>query len=287
MQKYHASGLADEALPSDAPRLIDAAGTQHRPAGADARIVSLVPSISETLFDLGLGNSVVGRTAFCVHPRGRIERVRSVGGTKKINLARLRALAPSHVIVNIDETPRALAETLAAEGYTVVVTHPNEAGDNLALFRLLGGLFGREHEAEVLCRAFTRALTALQAESLDMPVRRVIYLIWKDPWMTVSADTYIARMLALVSWRVIGGDDRRVRYPEIELNDDTLAAADLVLFGTEPFAFTEAHLAAFRAAHASHAEKAMLLDGEMTSWYGSRAIAGLRYLADIARRQPG
>lgn len=287
MQKYHVSGLADEASPSDAPRLIDAAGRQHRLAGADARIVSLVPSISETLFDLELGNYVVGRTAFCVHPRGRIERVRSVGGTKKINLARLRALAPSHVIVNIDETPRALAEALAAEGYTVVVTHPNEVGDNLALFRLLGGLFGREHEAEVLCRAFTTALTALQAESRDMPMRRVIYLIWKDPWMTVSADTYIARMLALVSWRVIGGDDRRVRYPEIELNDDTLAAADLVLFSTEPFAFTEPHLAAFRAAHASHAEKAMLIDGEMTSWYGSRAIAALRYLADFARRQPG
>lgn len=264
-------------------RLIDAVGAEHRPAGASARIVSLVPSISETLFALGLGDRVVGRTAFCVHPRGAIERVRSVGGTKRINLAKLRALAPSHVIVNVDETPRTLAETLSAEGYSVVVTHPNDATENLALYRLLGGLFGRDREARALCDAFTQALAALKAETGDSPERKVLYLIWKDPWMTVSADTYISRTLALIGWRVVGGDPAK-RYPEITLSDEVLAAAELVLFSTEPFAFDEGHLETFRTAHPAHAGKAMLIDGEMTSWYGSRAIAGLRYLAALARR---
>lgn len=289
-QMSRQTDMSDEALPSDIARLparpparlIDAIGTRHVPAGAAARIVSLVPSISETLFALDLGASVVGRTAFCVHPRGRIDRVRSVGGTKRINMARLRTLAPSHVIVNVDETPKELAEALAAEGYTVVVTHPNDVTDNLALYRLLGGLFGRDREAEALCRAFAQALAALRAQAHALPARRVLYLIWKDPWMTISPDTYIARMLALVKWNTLGGDPAR-RYPEISLSEEVLAATDLVAFSTEPFAFTERHLAAFRAAHPAHAGKAMLIDGEMTSWYGSRAIAGLRYLTALGR----
>jgi ABC-type Fe3+-hydroxamate transport system substrate-binding protein len=261
----------------------DAAGTGHCPAGANPRIVSLVPSITETLFALDLGGVVVGRTAFCAHPRECIGRVPSIGGTKRINLAKLYALAPTHVIVNVDETPRALAEALAAAGYVVVVTHPIEVSDNLALYRLLGGLFGRPAQAEELCRRFLAADATLTAVARKLPERRVLYLIWKDPWMTISADTYIARMLVRIRWRAVGGDPS-VRYPTIALDDALLAEADLVLFSTEPFPFTHRHLAEFALAHPAHAGKAMLIDAEMTSWYGCRAIAGLRYLGDLAQR---
>lgn len=262
--------------------LVDAAGIRHRPAEPRPRIVSLVPSITETLFDLGLGEAVVGRTVFCVHPRDRVKRAKSVGGTKRINLDKLQALAPTHVIVNIDETPRDLAEALAEAGYAVVVTHPIEADDNLALYRLLGGLFDRRAEAEAMCRAFAAEAEALAAVAGALPQRRVLYLIWKEPWMTVSANTYIARMLARIRWRTIGSDPA-VRYPAVVIDETLLAEADLVLFSTEPFPFTESHLAAFRAGQPGHADKAMLIDAEMVSWYGSRAIAGLGYLGGLAR----
>lgn len=254
--------------------LTDAAGVVHAPAGADARIVSLVPSITELLFDLGLGDAVVGRTAYCRHPAGRVRAARSVGGTKSVNMDKLMALRPTHALVNIDENPRALAEDLAARGLTVVVTHPVEVRDNLALYRLLGGIFGRMAEAEALCRRFEAAWRAVVAER---PVRRVLYLIWKEPWMTVSRDTYISRMLDVIGWRTCP-ESATDRYPVVALEPATLDAVDLVLFSSEPFPFKERHLAAFREAFPTHAPKALAVDGEMISWYGSRAIAGLAYL---------
>ena len=141
---------------------------------------------SELLFDLGLGDKVVGRTAFCVHPADRVKSVRSVGGTKSIHMDRLRGLRPTHVLVNVDETPRAMAEELAATGCTVVVTHPIKVRDNLALYSLVGGLFGKREEAESLCRRFEGAYDAALRVAERLPERRVLYLIWKDPWMTVA-----------------------------------------------------------------------------------------------------
>jgi ABC-type Fe3+-hydroxamate transport system substrate-binding protein len=262
--------------------LVDAAGRHHRPAGNNPRIVSLVPSITELLFDLDLAGQIVGRTVFCVHPRDRIKSVASVGGTKRINAEKLERLKPTHVIVNIDETPRRLADELARSGYEVVVTHPIEVGDNLALYRHIGALFHREEEAEKLCARFEAAFEAAITAARSLAERHVLYLIWKDPWMTVSQDTYIARMLALVNWRTVAHDPAN-RYPTVELNDDLLVRTDLVLFGSEPFPFKQPHIEAFRAEFPAHAGKAAIIDAEMTSWYGSRAIAGLAYLVDLAR----
>lgn len=280
MPEVPAPGIPSAARPD---ALVDAVGTRHRPAGRDARIVSLVPSLTELLFDLGLGERVVGRTAFCVHPAGRIKAVRSVGGTKTVNWDKLRRVAPTHVIVNIDETPRPLAEELAAEGYTLVVTHPIEVADNVPLYRLLGGIFGAAEAAEALVARFEQAYAAAVAAAQDRPQRDVLYLIWKDPWMTVSADTYIAKMLALAGWRTVPAQADR-RYPEVVLDEALLAQVDRVLFSSEPFPFTERHLADFRAAHPAHADKALPIDAELVSWYGSRALAGLPYLTEFCGR---
>ncbi|HEY4372928.1 MAG TPA: helical backbone metal receptor [Burkholderiales bacterium] len=261
-------------MEADLAHLIDAAGTRHAPAGPDARIACLVPSITELLCDLGLAPQLVARTGFCIHPKEVVAGIPKVGGTKDVDLEKLRALAPTHVVLNIDENTRPAAEALAAFVPHLVVTHPNAPEDNLALYRLLGGLFGRVQEAQALCRQLQAALAAARAAAAGRAGQEVLYLIWKDPWMTVSPATYIARSLATVGWRVpaqAGG----ARYPEVAL-PQAARAADLVLLSTEPYMFRQRHVAQLQALLPG--KRVALIDGEMTSWYGSRAIAGLRYL---------
>ncbi len=259
--------------------LIDAIGVPHVPITAPARIVSLVPSITELLFALGLGEHIVGRTHYCVHPQPAIEAIPSVGGTKKVKQSRLRALQPTHVILNIDENPRELAEQLAESVPHLIVTHPLAPEDNVPLYRLLGGIFRREAEAEALATEFARALAALR--QTIWPPRRVLYLIWRKPWMGVARDTYIARTLALVGWETLPAD-AETRYPELEINRAVLDAADLILFSSEPYRFQPEDLLAFAREYDCPPEKLRLIDGEMTSWYGNRAIQGLDYLARFA-----
>ena len=264
-----------------AAELIDARGTVHRPCGGEARIVSLVPSLTELLFDLGLGEQVVGRTHFCIHPAEGVAGVASVGGTKKISVRKLAALEPTHVVLNIDENTEAMAAAVAAVAPNLIVTHPIEPRDNLALYRLLGGIFGRTDRAELLCGRFAAALASLQEAAAGWPKRRVLYLIWKDPWMTVSRPTYVSRLLALAGWETVGHDPA-ARYPEIAIDAALLATTDLVLFSSEPYPFKRADIDAFRAAYPTARTRLCPIDGEMTSWYGSRAIAGLDYLRRTA-----
>ena len=258
-------------------RLVDAAGTRHAQARRDARIVSLVPSITELLCDLGLAAQLVGRTGFCVHPREVVRRIPKVGGTKDVDLDKLRALRPTHVILNIDENKKEHARSLAEFVPELIVTHPLAPIDNLALYRLIGGIFGREDQAEALCGEFEAAYAALQTAARAFPLDRVLYLIWKNPWMTVSRDTYVSRMLALVKWETVPAECSD-RYPEIRLDSGVLDAADAVLLSSEPYSFREGHVAELRADPLLAKKRIALIDGAMTAWYGSRAIEGLGYL---------
>jgi hypothetical protein len=248
------------------------------PAGGEARIVCLVPSITELVCDLGLADQLVGRTGFCIHPWETVRTIPKLGGTKDVKLDRIRELAPTHAILNIDENRRELADELAEFVPNIVVTHPLGPGDNLALYRLIGAIFDREAEAERLCAELEDGLATLRGRAY--PEREVLYLIWRDPWMAVSPDTYIARTLALVNWRShpLSPDDR---YPEVQL-ERYARRVDHVLLSSEPYHFKEGHLAEVAAAVPGAAVS--LIDGEMTSWYGSRAIAGLRYLDAFAAR---
>jgi ABC-type Fe3+-hydroxamate transport system substrate-binding protein len=250
---------------------------------AEPRIVCLVPSITELLCDLGLADRVVGRTGFCIHPWEVVRQIPKVGGTKDVLMDRVRELAPTHVVVNVDENLKEDAETLAEFVPNVVVTHPQEPRDNLALYRQMGLEFDRGREAEELCERFERAYERAAASAGER--RDVLYLIWRDPWMTVSADTYIAQTLALFGWtqpHVLSspeGDQRHgVRYPEV---DPSSLDVDRVLLSSEPFHFKEHHIAEVEALVPG--AEVSLIDGEMTSWYGSRAIAGLDYLAEFTR----
>jgi len=262
--------------------LIDAAGRAHAPAGAHARIACFVPSITELMVDLGLAGRLVARTRYCIHPAEVVQDIPAIGGTKKVSLTKLKAIAPTHAILNIDENTREMDAALRAFVPHVIVTHPNAPADVPALIGLLGGIFGRAPEAEAMCAAFQAAYDRLRAEAAELPAKRVCYFCWKDPWMTVSRDTYIARSLALINWRTLGHRDD-TRYPEIAVDETLLRAADLFLFSTEPYAFTNAHAAAFAAAHGLPPERCRVIDGEYASWYGSRAIAAMRYLGEFAR----
>jgi ABC-type Fe3+-hydroxamate transport system substrate-binding protein len=266
----------------------DAVGVRHVPVTAPARIVCLVPSITELLFVLDLGDQIVGRTRYCIHPAGRVQAVPDVGGTKKIQQTLLKELHPTHVIVNIDENPRDLVEQIATYVSHIIVTHPLQPRDNLALYRLLGGIFRREAEAEGLCQRFEQAFNALCAAVRGWPRRQVLYLIWRKPWMTVSHATYISRTLNLVGWDTLPMVTE-ARYPTVEMSEALLAEADLVLFSSEPYPFKPEHLAAFAHQYNYPPDRLLLIDGEMTSWYGSRAIAGLEYVHRFAgaHAQPG
>jgi len=258
----------------------DAAGTRHSQAPGTSRIVSLVPSITELVRDLGLASQLVGRTGFCVHPKDAVRGITKVGGTKTVDLEKVRKLRPSHVILNIDENEKIAAEALAKFVPNLIVTHPLGPLDNLPLYRLIGGIFGRRDESEELCHRFRSEYDSLVAEKPAQ--RKALYLIWKDPWMTVSRDTYISRTLALAGLQTLPNIEAP-RYPEFRLDDPWLAEAEVVLLSTEPYMFREKHLADLSGLPPFAARPVRLIDGEMTSWYGSRAIEGLAYLREFRR----
>ncbi|WP_454765490.1 helical backbone metal receptor [Cupriavidus campinensis] len=276
----------------------DAIGQAHPQASDQAsgevRIASLVPSVTELLFDLGLGDRLVARTGFCIHPEPAVRAVAKVGGTKDVKLDKLRALAPTHVVVNIDENRRETVDEIRTFVPHVIVTHPCAPEDNFALYRLLGGIFNKMQQAQTLAEALQGELDAIRART--WPARRVLYAIWQDPWMTVSRGTYISRMLALVNWATwpddadgvpaacVDGDCSRPnapgeRYPTFRWSDALVRQLDAVLLSTEPYRFTEDHADALER---QIGRPVMLVDGEMLSWYGSRAVAGVRYLKTLA-----
>jgi ABC-type Fe3+-hydroxamate transport system substrate-binding protein len=247
-----------------------------------------VPSLTELLFALGLGDRVVARTGFCVHPAGFVAGVPKIGGTKDVDLDKLRGLAPTHVLVNVDEnrldTVEAIRRWPAAP--EILVTHPAGPEDNLDLVRLLAATFGArsgvERKAALLQDALRHELDATRPEGRRR--QRVLYLIWRGPWMTVARDTYLARMLARIGWDTlpdsVGGPAGAARYPTLTGDEPWLGAVEQVLLSSEPYRFGARHVAEAQALCPQ--ARVRLVDGERLSWYGSRAVAGLRYLRELA-----
>jgi hypothetical protein len=257
---------------------------------AEPRIASLVPSLTELLFALGLGARLVARTGFCVRPADAVREVPKVGGTKDVNLHKLRRLAPTHVLVNIDENRRDTVDAIRAwppgERPEIIVTHPCAPHEVPALIARLAGCF--ESSAGV-ARQATALIDELQLElGRTRPegrrVQRVLYLIWREPWMTVARDTYIARLLACVGWHTLpeasGGERGAARYPVVHGDEGWLADVDRVLLSSEPYRFDASHIEPARSL--CPAARVQLVDGEALSWYGARTAAGLRYLRTLA-----
>ncbi len=255
---------------------IDWAGVAHARAAGALRIACLVPSLTELLFDMGLGDRVVARTGFCIHPR-TARAVPKVGGTKDPDLHRLRELAPTHLVVNVDENRREDVDAAREFVPNVIVTHPQVPADNARLFALFGAIFDRGDEARALSRALDDAIAFARDATQPLPRERVLYLIWRKPWMTVSRETYVSATLAAVGWQTVPATAVR-RYPEVADDAGVWREAGRILLSTEPYAFIERDA---RALAAERGTAALLVDGEHASWYGSRAIAGLRALAAL------
>lgn len=250
------------------------------------RIACLVPSVTELLAALGLAPCLVARTGYCLHPAALLAAVPKVGGTKDVNLAKLKRLAPTHAVVNIDENRRETVEALRAFVPEIVVTHPNGPEDVGALIAQMATAFaavpGVAERAVELAAGLQAALRATVPEG--RPEVPVLYLIWRDPWMTVARDTYISRLLGRVNWRTLpaldGGEHGAARYPSLHGGEPWLGKVREVLLSSEPYAFAAAHVQEAQALCPQ--ARVRLVDGELLSWYGPRTAAGLTYLRGLA-----
>ena len=223
------------------------------------KVISLVPSITETLFDLGLtSDEIIGRTKFCIHPQEFVNDVEIIGGTKNLNIEKIRALKPDLIIANKEENVKEQVEELMKD-FKVLVTNVETLADNYDLIKQLGHLFGKDENALIF--------NLKTDEAFDIPKSeqslKVAYLIWKDPYMTVGGDTFISRILEELGFENLFKNQKR--YPEVQLED--LKEADLIFLSSEPFPFKEKHIAEIQNICVN--QKIMIVDGEAFSWYGS------------------
>lgn len=250
----------------------DVRGRVFEPFGkAPLRLVSLVPSTTETLFALGRGEDLVGYTRFCVHPQAHIRREKWIGGTKNPKINKILALQPDLVLANREENRKEDIEALEEAGIVVWVPEPHTVEDAIADLRAMSRLLGRAEKGEALAQELEQTLAKAQTAATSCTFA---YLIWRNPWMVAGANTFISNMLAQ------GGGQNLFagRYPHVSL--DELRHAERILLSSEPFPFTQTHRdelihAGFRP------DQVRLVDGERLSWHGVRLIEGLRYLRDV------
>ncbi len=224
------------------------------------RIISLVPSLTELLIDLGIDDQLIGRTRFCVHPKPKVESIPIMGGTKNPRLDKIRQANPDLIISNKEEN-RARDIHRLMEDFELEVTDIATIEDALITIHQLGQKLGVADQSKVLIQNIQQRLE----ERPDEPELRTAYLIWKDPWMTVGRDTYIHDVLD--HWNMPNVFSGQQRYPKFELDALKSYHPDLVLLSSEPYPFKEKHLAQIE--EACPAARVLLVEGEWFSWYGS------------------
>ncbi|MEJ5051963.1 helical backbone metal receptor [Chryseobacterium culicis] len=235
------------------------------------KIVSLVPSITEALFDLGLTeNEVIGRTKFCIHPQDKIKNVSVIGGTKNINIEKIKALQPDLILANKEENVKEQVEALM-DDHKVMVTNIDTIEDNYYLLKNLGKLFGKEDRAQLFN---LKIYDILNQAKLETPVKAA-YLIWNNPYMTIGSDTFIHRILSEIGFENIFKD--KTRYPQITVED--LADADVIMLSSEPFPFKEKHIQELQVFYPD--KKMMIVDGEAFSWYGTHIAKCENYFKEL------
>ncbi|RKS97557.1 ABC transporter substrate-binding protein [Chryseobacterium defluvii] len=235
------------------------------------KVVSLVPSITEALFDLGLTeNEVIGRTKFCIHPYEKIKKVEIIGGTKNINIEKIKSLQPDLIIANKEENVKDQVEALM-EDFKVMVTHVETVEDNYYLVKNLGNIFHQEEKA----KAYNlKIYEVLNQTKINSPIKAA-YLIWKNPYMTIGSDTFIHHILTETGFENSFKD--KTRYPEITVED--LAETDIIMLSSEPFPFKEKHIDELKAFYPE--KKIMIVDGEAFSWYGTHIAKCGEYFKEL------
>jgi ABC-type Fe3+-hydroxamate transport system substrate-binding protein len=247
------------------------------------RIACLVPSLTEALFALGLGERVVAVTDWCVHPAEGVARVPKIGGTKDPDVAAIAALRPDLVIANREENTRRSVARLEAAGLRVWVTYPRGVREGARVLRELAAL-GASPEA--VRRVVEPVEAAIAAAEAARPARRarVFCAVWKDPWMAVGGDTYACDLLSLCGGHVLFSERRERRYPIVSLEEIEAAEPEVILLPDEPYRFRRAHVAdfdPFPELSAVRNRRIHLVDGKLLSWYGPRIGEALRVLPPL------
>jgi iron complex transport system substrate-binding protein len=227
------------------------------------RIISLCPSLTETLLHFGLGTRIVGRTHFCIHPAEVVAGITAVGGTKNLKEDRVIALQPDLVICEKEENTREMVDWLA-ERYPTYVTDVRDIPSALDMIRRLGQITGCQAQGDTLAAKVDA--TFAQLPSFTGPAD-VLYFIWRKPWMVAGQDTYIDALLDHIGLRNLARDFAG-RYPSLDTAQLARLSPDYVWLSSEPYPFKEAHIAELQGLFPT--AKIMLVDGEMFSWYGVR-----------------
>ncbi len=253
-----------------------------RPDSPGRRIVSLVPSLTEALFALGLGERVVAVTEWCVHPSDAVANLPKVGGTKNPNLSEILALSPDLVIANREENRRRDVERLRAAGIPVWVTYPRTVRDASALLRELAKLGASEHAVAEVVEAVEGTVAEAEATA-PAHGTRVFCPVWKNPWMAIGRDTYAHDLLRLCGGANVFAhrDDRR--YPVVKWEEIRMAQPEVILLPDEPYSFGPRDVAELAVLDmpATRDRRVHLIDGTLVSWYGpriERAVQTLRPL---------
>lgn len=237
------------------------------------RIVSLVPSQTELLFDLGLGKQIEGVTKFCIHPREARQKATVVGGTKNFDFAKIAACRPDLIIGNKEENYQEGIEQLAAR-YPVWLSDVADLPGALRMIKQVGLITGRARAADQMAGAIAERFDNLTA---DAPPETAAYFIWRKPYMVAAAGTFIDDLLRRAGLANVFG--ALGRYPEIAPEQLAAAAPQRILLSSEPFPFQEKHVAEFQAL--CPGARVEVVDGERFSWYGSRLLHTAAYLSQL------
>jgi iron complex transport system substrate-binding protein len=253
--------------------LIDQIGTSHSFESSPKRIISLVPSQTELLYDLGLEDRIVGITKFCVHPYHFKSTKKIIGGTKKVHYDRIRLLEPDIIICNKEENTQEIVEELR-KICTVWVTNIATIEDNFQMITDFGQIFDQRTEARKWNDKLAFALSDFKNFIAAIPVKKVAYFIWKNPYMVAGSGTFIDELLKLNHFQ--NHFASKERYPEIKLEKmDEEGDLDLILLSSEPFPFKAED--GYEIVSSTRNGKAILVDGEMFSWHGSRLLKAFDY----------
>ena len=252
------------------------------------RIACLVPSITETLFTLGAGDSIVAITDYCIHPEEGVRTKKRVGGTKNFVPAAVIELQPDLVIANAEENRRHQVQALEQAGLKVFVTFPKTVDGCLKMIADMGAVTGTGNVAKTFLSAIEKARADALSLAPEQPPR-VLCPIWKNPYMTINGDTYIDSVI-----QCCGGTnlftDAAERYPAFSLKEAARRLPEVVILPTEPYRFTEADKQDFRAMGdeipAVRKGRIHIVEGELLSWYGPRLARGLREISACIRSAP-
>ena len=252
--------------------ITDQLGQQVQLAKTPTRIISLVPSITELLYDLDVGDRLVGRTKFCVHPQHIRSQVADVGGTKNPRWDTIRSLEPDLIIANKEENTKSDVEELS-KSFPVWVSDVKTTADTLGLIESLGSILGSPTKANQLRLALDQVI-----EKSCLLSGSVAYLIWKDPYMTVGHDTYIHHMLETIGLQNVFA--AHTRYPSVTLEMIKEHQPDYVFLSSEPYPYKEPHR--LEISNSLPQSSVILVDGEFFSWYGTRLLKKSGYAQELS-----